>query len=102
MLARSAVKPAWQTALLRSTRRFGRRLHVDARLRGGGATRPRGGLRASSTVAHNAALQYDLLAAMDRKTSIICTIGPASAGSLRELLLRGMNVLRLNFSHGDH
>ena len=53
-------------------------------------------------MAHNAALQYDLLAAMDRKTSIICTIGPASAGSLRELLLRGMNVLRLNFSHGDH
>lgn len=39
-----------------------------------------------------------------RKTKIICTIGPVSESKdkLRELILNGMNVARLNFSHGDH
>ena len=39
-----------------------------------------------------------------RKTKIICTIGPASQDqdTLRKLMLAGMNVCRLNFSHGDY
>lgn len=39
-----------------------------------------------------------------KKTKIVCTIGPASETSevLRELIKSGMNVMRLNFSHGDH
>lgn len=40
----------------------------------------------------------------DPKTKIIATIGPASADRevLREMMLNGMDVCRLNFSHGNH
>lgn len=39
-----------------------------------------------------------------RKTKIICTMGPATCDKdvLRALCLGGMNVARMNFSHGDH
>ena len=39
-----------------------------------------------------------------RKTKIVCTMGPATDNdeTLRELMLAGMDVARINFSHGTH
>ena len=40
----------------------------------------------------------------DRRAKIICTVGPAcnSEAMLRDLMRLGMDVARLNFSHGTH
>lgn len=39
-----------------------------------------------------------------RNTKIVCTIGPSTDREevLSKILLAGVNVLRLNFSHGNH
>lgn len=37
-----------------------------------------------------------------RKTKIVCTIGPASEDKLAELMDAGMDVVRINFSHGSY
>jgi pyruvate kinase len=41
---------------------------------------------------------------MQRRTKIVCTIGPATSSEtdLQALIEAGMNVARLNFAHGDH
>lgn len=41
---------------------------------------------------------------MQRKTKIVCTLGPASSDydTLKAMAEAGMDVVRLNFSHGDH
>lgn len=39
-----------------------------------------------------------------RRTKIVCTLGPATGDeeTIRQLMLAGMNVARLNFSHGTY
>ena len=39
-----------------------------------------------------------------RRAKIVCTLGPATSSPdrLAELVRAGMDVARLNFSHGDH
>jgi pyruvate kinase len=46
----------------------------------------------------------DLSSAPRIATKIVCTIGPSSASPdvIRRLMFAGMNVARLNFSHGTH
>jgi len=42
--------------------------------------------------------------AMTRRAKIVCTMGPATSSEegIAALLDAGMNVARMNFSHGDH
>lgn len=42
--------------------------------------------------------------ALRKKTKIVATLGPASAdeASLRAMIREGMDVIRINFSHGEH
>lgn len=41
---------------------------------------------------------------MTRRAKIVCTMGPATSSEegIAALLTAGMNVARMNFSHGDH
>lgn len=56
----------------------------------------------TTTLAHKSRLDIDKPTHEIRKTSIICTIGPASNSieKLTQLRAAGMNLVRLNFSHG--
>jgi pyruvate kinase len=59
---------------------------------------------ASGAIACSDLADFVLTPALMRRAKIVCTLGPAtsSAERLGELIDAGMNVARLNFSHGSH
>jgi pyruvate kinase len=49
-------------------------------------------------------LEYKMKLLKHKRTKIITTIGPACAdeNSIRQMIQKGVNIFRLNMSHGEH
>src|SRR4030095_4052308 len=81
----------------------GSSLEGDVRERAGCMAWEAGRLVRGAVVRGRAGRSKELKPLPQNKTKLVCTIGPASESQqvMEQMLLAGMNVARLNFSHGE-